>query len=339
MSTEKIRIVVFGLSDAYTTGFIVQYLRGYWEDLNSVYQGCKELPDGKRHVTVDEKPCVVQLEEGSWSYSNPEAFRYMERIQDSDAYIMLYSPRWGNSLEKIEKSLLNLMSSGWGIREPSVEQAQAEAAARAAVTALRGEPEDDDVGLKNPRGFEASLSKGSSTWKRKRRERKAMGEFVRFPRLPVELKIAVLRTCLTSSRPIVGYLPHTAGINFNVLRVCRLFHREGTKIFWAENRFVPWKSICLVADYTYTPLWDVCVSPSEGRALARRLGARFEMSSSKETSDVERVVAAVVRECRARKEASVEYARALDRGEIPAKRNHRIRLLVRTLWWRITHFI
>ncbi|KAL4871872.1 hypothetical protein BDV12DRAFT_163274 [Aspergillus spectabilis] len=42
----------------------------------------------------------------------------------------------------------------------------------------------------------------------------------------------------------------------NVLRVCKLFHEEGTKIFWSPKRFLDYRPIRIVADspglYRYT---------------------------------------------------------------------------------------
>ncbi|PGH34031.1 hypothetical protein GX50_03178 [[Emmonsia] crescens] len=126
---------------------------------------------------------------------------------------------------------------------------------------------------------------------------RASQKFTCFPRLPQELQLAVLRAALTSPDPVVLHTPHVSGINLNILKVCKLFHEEGTKIFWKENTFMTMKPITVVADTAWvTPNKPRAVTTEEGQEFARRLGCNYVELSSKVNEPVMGVVSYLVRE-------------------------------------------
>ncbi|KKZ67751.1 hypothetical protein EMCG_06618 [[Emmonsia] crescens] len=121
--------------------------------------------------------------------------------------------------------------------------------------------------------------------------------FTCFPRLPQELQLAVLRAALTSPDPVALDTPHVSGINLNILKVCKLFHEEGTKIFWKENTFMTMKLIIVVADTSWvTPNKPRAVTTEEGQEFARRLGCNYVELSSKVNEPVMGVMSDLVRE-------------------------------------------
>ncbi|EGE85052.2 hypothetical protein BDDG_07997 [Blastomyces dermatitidis ATCC 18188] len=66
--------------------------------------------------------------------------------------------------------------------------------------------------------------------------------------------------------PVPLTMAHVAGINLDILKVCRLFYEEGSKIFWNENTFLPPKPLTLVAELGWvTPSKPRVVSTEEGQ--------------------------------------------------------------------------
>ncbi|KAL4863640.1 hypothetical protein BDV12DRAFT_177261 [Aspergillus spectabilis] len=130
--------------------------------------------------------------------------------------------------------------------------------------------------------------------------------FTCFPRLPAELQLAVLRVCVTSSRPIVDKKPHLSGNNMNVLQACRLFHDEGSKMFWNENIFVAHQPIYLVGDLTWATPETRVIPSAQGQALADRFGCTFVESSSRSYEEVKTVVLGLLGKCIAGYEHAVE---------------------------------
>ena len=71
------------------------------------------------------------------------------------------------------------------------------------------------------------------------------------PRLPLEIQMMVLRECLTSKTPLLDYGAKPGGIQltivdepggqddicFGILGTCKLYHEEGLKVLYAQNRF------------------------------------------------------------------------------------------------------
>ncbi|KLJ07864.1 hypothetical protein EMPG_16646 [Blastomyces silverae] len=156
--------------------------------------------------------------------------------------------------------------------------------------------------------------------------------FTCFPRLPQELQIAVLREALTCPDPVPLPMPHVAGINLNILKACKLFYEEGSRIFWKENTFLPLKPMTLVAETGWvTPSKPRAVTTEEGQKLARRLGCKYVELSSRYNEPVVDVVADLVREHRAVVAAAPdEFDGASEaRGIINLTPNYRVGLWLR----------
>ncbi|KAL2866501.1 uncharacterized protein BJX67DRAFT_354959 [Aspergillus lucknowensis] len=234
------------------------------------------------------------------------------------ALIVVYNVSSMESFERTQRYVRNTLIEN--ITHPSPDDARAEAVARREVegtragaanragiraTKLREVKEEEEQRRASPRSLGKRLSQ---KWKSVPAQR-----FKYFPRLPVEIKIQILRACLVSSQPIVGFRPYSRGINMGVLRVCKLFHEEGTKIFWAENRFLSQKPIFIVADHTWvTPTSGPEVPADKGRALAEEVGGEFYEVSSKNAWQVGNLFENLVREFRARMRGYTGYRRAGD---------------------------
>ncbi|KAL4880537.1 hypothetical protein BJY04DRAFT_71553 [Aspergillus karnatakaensis] len=134
------------------------------------------------------------------------------------------------------------------------------------------------------------------------KEQSAQKTFTCFPQLPTELQLAVLQACLTSSQPIEDMKPHLSGINLNVLRVCKLFHEEGSKIFWNDNVFLARQPIYLVGDLTWSTAEARVISSAHGQALANRFGCTFVELSSQSYEEVKALFIKALRACIASEE-------------------------------------
>ncbi|EGC45874.1 conserved hypothetical protein [Histoplasma capsulatum var. duboisii H88] len=124
--------------------------------------------------------------------------------------------------------------------------------------------------------------------------------FTCFPRLPPELQLAILRAALRCPDPVPLPMAHIRGINLNILKVCKFFHEEGSKIFWKENTFMPLKPMTVVADLARVTITQPrAVTTAEGHEFARRLGCKYTELSSKDHEPVMEVVKDLIREHRA----------------------------------------
>ncbi|PGH06281.1 hypothetical protein GX51_02478 [Blastomyces parvus] len=124
--------------------------------------------------------------------------------------------------------------------------------------------------------------------------------FTCFPRLPKELQLAVLRAALTSPDPIPIAMPNITGINLNILKACKFFYEEGSKIFWKENTFSPMKPMTLVAETGFvSPTNPRVVTTEEGQKIARSFGCKYVELSSRQHEPVEGVVIDLIRDYRA----------------------------------------
>ncbi|KGQ01035.1 hypothetical protein PAAG_12286 [Paracoccidioides lutzii Pb01] len=160
---------------------------------------------------------------------------------------------------------------------------------------------------------------------------KTLKQFTCFPRLPHELQLAVLRAALVSSDPVVLPTPHINGININILKVCKLFHEEGTRIFWKENIFTFWKPFCIVAETAFvTPAKSRAVTTEEGQELAYRLGCNFVELSSKSYGDVENVFTGLIRKHRSRIAEVSRPSGYMPRGQNLVRIAH-VRALIRAI--------
>ncbi|KAK2791336.1 Ras GTPase [Emmonsiellopsis sp. PD_33] len=127
-------------------------------------------------------------------------------------------------------------------------------------------------------------------------EGKTGNTFTCFPRLPQELQLAILRSCLTSPRPVVYQDPYSSGINVDVLWVCKLFYNEGRKIFREQNIFVSSQPIYLVADSSLvTANRPQVITSAEGQNLADDLGMRFIELSTRDLDSVNALMDEVFR--------------------------------------------
>ncbi|KAK2744108.1 hypothetical protein FQN55_006976 [Onygenales sp. PD_40] len=127
-------------------------------------------------------------------------------------------------------------------------------------------------------------------------EGKTGNTFTCFPRLPQELQLAILQSCLTSPRPVVYHDPYSSGINVAVLWVCKLFYNEGRKIFREQNIFVSSQPIYLVADSSLvTANRPQVITSAEGQNLADDLSMRFIELSTRDLDSVNALMDEVFR--------------------------------------------
>ncbi|KAL3485115.1 hypothetical protein BJX62DRAFT_243299 [Aspergillus germanicus] len=119
----------------------------------------------------------------------------------------------------------------------------------------------------------------------------------------MELQLAILRACLTSTNPVIEDAPHLAGINIAVLRVNRFFHLEGTRIYQTQNHFLPRRPIYLVGDISWVGIKgrSRVVSADEGIDLADRHGCLHFESSSRKLEPVQWILDGLVRDVVARR--------------------------------------
>ncbi|KAL4782864.1 hypothetical protein BJX76DRAFT_274841 [Aspergillus varians] len=260
--------------------------------------------DHIRSCTVDDIDVLVLTREKDINCI--EGLHCFEHHSPPDGFVLVYDTAWPISFRSAEIAMEQIVSMTWGPRFPQLDIPH--------------------------RRTDADLHTG------KKRQKSKYGKFTCFSRLPYELQIAVLRACLSSRYPILDRKPHLNGINTTVLLVNRFFHREGTRIFQTENRFLPRQPIYLAADAGGEGLgrradWNT-VSAAEGRALADRFGCAFFEVSSASDRDVDGILTGVVKDCLARETGGLHRPGVVQpRG----RRNRSIRSVIGSVTGRGSH--
>ncbi|KAL2862600.1 uncharacterized protein BJX67DRAFT_366134 [Aspergillus lucknowensis] len=299
---ERVRISIVNPWWEAAEALMIQYAHNSWL-CPSLYEPHIHMFDTyRKQVVIDDKCALIEIDVDPLCARDESPFQDMRHRERFDAYIFMYDVTSRESFARIKRTLETAAKT---LMTPSPEYARAEAKAianrKAQNAAMRKEfgvrdPEPRHRKWDQLRSLQERLS---ATWRGKKRRE----GFTYFPQLPIELKLQILRACLTSCKPIDLYKPHKAGININVLRACKLFHEEGTKIFWTENSFLPRQSLFIVADFSFvTELAQPLIHQNEVRALVGRFDCEFYESSSKNNGDVVKVFTGVVRRCRAKKE-------------------------------------
>jgi hypothetical protein len=265
---------------------------------------------------VDKRVYMLAFEDEVPYFINNETYFNSRNANPPDGYILLYDATSRESFAFIERAVAVIVE---GIRGESLvvrgEERNSEGRRDSISKDGNGRVDsgpDMVVRMESKDKVQHAASGGLFKtsvlpWARKDRAGKQSGipayTFTCFPRLPVELQLAILHACLTSPSPVIEDAPHLAGINIAILRVNRFFHTEGTKIYQAQNHFLPRRPIYLVGDITWVGIQGQSrvVSVYEGRELADRHGCVHFESSSRKLEPVQVVVDRLVRDVVARR--------------------------------------
>jgi hypothetical protein len=261
---------------------------------------------------VDKRVYLLAFEDEVPYFINNETYFTSRNAIPPDGYILLYDATSQESFAFIERAVGVIVE---GIRGGSLIARERDPGGGEGV-ANNGNRRVDAagpdslvrIGLKDEVQHAASggLLK-TLPWTRKNRAGKRSGipasTFTCFPRLPMELQLAILRACLTSANPVIEDAPHLAGINMAVLRVNKFFHEEGTKIYQTQNHFLPRRPIYIVGDISWVGIagQSRVISEQEGRELAENYGCVHFESSSRKLEPVQMVVDGLVRDVVARR--------------------------------------
>ena len=282
---------------------------------------------------IDEKPYMLVFEDGYLYTEYPELIKYIERKNPWHGFLLLYDVDSRESLKIIENKLEKLaeLIGSKGLppsdRLPGGDDNTASCTAVIAAVNQTLHRHTRRICAREDQDHHRSSEYISSLRQRQQRT----DTFTCFPHLPAELKLAILRACVTSSRPIFNRRPTNSGINMKVLEVCRFFHEEGTRMFWAENRFESTLPVYLVADSTWHVPGRQRIDAAEGRALAERFGCKFFEHSSQSHDQVEFLVMAIVRECI---ERGVDLPMVPRQSAVHGQQRSSIRSLTRSLTQR-----
>ncbi|KAL2868938.1 uncharacterized protein BJX67DRAFT_348341 [Aspergillus lucknowensis] len=265
----------------------------------------------RKECKVDEKSYLLEFMEGNIVKDLVQMRELIERQFRAFGFLVLYdvdSPEtFGMTKNRLEK--LAEWTGSRGLPQS---------------TRLLGADGTRTGAAQRSGGHMGSRRSSGNFWGEKTQTRDTCNTFTCFPRLPAELQLAVLRACVTSSRPILDRKPANNDINMNILQVCRFFHDEGTKIFWAENRFESSRPVYLLADETWADRGRKRIDAAEGRELAEQFGCKFFEHSSHSHEQVETVVMGMIREMIARAPKSIPGASTQsERRQQPVRRRQR----------------
>ncbi|KAJ0424384.1 hypothetical protein BJY00DRAFT_309298 [Aspergillus carlsbadensis] len=283
-----------------------KYCYNTWTDLRG-YGPCV-WDDYRKLAVVDQRVHMLVFEDEVPYFIDDETYFNSRNANPPDGYILLSDATSRESFGFVQRAVGVIVE---GIREaPRVaREMQRESIAKNGKRRVDAGP-DLPVRMGSKDKVQHAVSGGllkALPWTRKDRAGKGSVRpacaFTCFPRLPMELQLAILRACLTSTSPVIEDAPHLAGINIAVLRVNRFFHLEGTKIYQTQNNFFPRRPIYLVADITWSGIGgrSRVVSMDEGRELAERYGCAYFESSSRKLEPVQVVVEGLVRDVVARR--------------------------------------
>ncbi|THC94923.1 hypothetical protein EYZ11_005606 [Aspergillus tanneri] len=257
------------------------YAEHSWADLSGY--GPHSYWDWRAMRTIDGKACLVDLDAMNIASFVGEFSAFQQFLcQQTHGFVLLYDVTSRKEFRSVSIAIDLLM-------ENTYKKNISENNAPSSIVAASG-PSAGGTSRSALRKLKARICGREGPSSMHHTEQQIPDKFTCFPRLPAELQLAILRVCATSSYPIVDNKPHLSGINMNFLQVCKFFHEEGTRIFWAENTFVSSKLIYVVADMTYvTPDNQRVITLAEGQALADQYGCKFFESSSRVHEDVEAV--------------------------------------------------
>ncbi|KAL4809846.1 hypothetical protein BDV18DRAFT_129754 [Aspergillus unguis] len=265
---DEVRIVILG--DCYQATDLFHKVNRHRAGVDAIDNGTAE----------QHRDCKVH---GQWFWavtrekhiSEVEDLHCFENYSPPDAFVFVYDPAGYEPLRGVETALTKIIGTHWGERVP----------------ALSVIPEQENLYL-FVRGLRYKGAVREEPYVGEPRDR----EFTCFPRLPTELQLAVLHSCLVSPYPIIDGKAYLNGINMNILQVNKFFRSEGTRIF-RTNRFLPRQSIYILADTSSASFNEDLLSPSQGRALAERFGVQFRHISMDSSRDVDAFFLDIVREC------------------------------------------
>ncbi|KAL3486293.1 hypothetical protein BJX62DRAFT_242148 [Aspergillus germanicus] len=312
---RQVGIIVLSDNCCSRSGFVTQYCLNTWHDLRAYGTAMCSCEDIRKQTILDGRLYVFEFQEES-QYFIDEVGYFNARMRDPpDAYIVLYDVTSRDSLA-FAKRALGVLGEGVGEREWVEREGGIAEVRERGIEVLRKRAGDRSVALGKGLPEVASLKGGKDenprggllktlAWMRRVQSTKESwpSRFTCFPRLPMELQLAILRACLTSPTPVIEGKPYLAGINIAVLRVNKFFHEEGTKIYRTENQFIASRPMYLVADTTWVGIdgRSSAVPLKEGRELAQWCGCTFLEASSRKYEEVQVVVEGLVRDLVARR--------------------------------------
>ncbi|KAL3449379.1 hypothetical protein BJX65DRAFT_306419 [Aspergillus insuetus] len=312
---SEVRVIVLSDSCCTRGSFVIQYCYNTWSDLRG-YGPCG-WDTHRKQTVINKRVYMLSFEDEVPYFINNETYFNSRNAVPPDGYILLYDVTSRESFAFIERAVGVIVE---GIRGGSLIARGGE---------RNSDRERDSIAKNGNRrvdaGSDSLVRMGSKDkvqhaasgglfktsvlpWTRKDRSGKQSGipacTFTCFPRFPMELQLAILRACLTSTTPVIEDAPHLAGINIAVLRVNRFFHTEGTKIYQTQNYFLPRRPIYLVGDISWVGIQgrSRVVSMDEGIELADRHGCIHFDSSSRKLEPVQRVVDGLVRDVLSRRQ-------------------------------------
>lgn len=315
---------------------VKQFVSGYLLDLREYGASSHSYIDGcRKECVIDEKTYMLEFEDGYSYIECPGLIKYRERTNPWQGFLLLYDVDSRESFKIIESKLEKLaeLIGSKGLPPPDrLPGGDDDSTSCTAVIAAVNQPLYRHTGRVCARG-DQNHSCSSKYISSPRQRQQRTDTFTCFPHLPAELKLAILRACVTSSRPIFNRRPANSGINIKVLEVCRFFYEVGTRIFWAENRFESTLPVYLVADSTWPVPGRQRIDATEGRALAERFGCKFFEHSSQSHDQVETLVIAMVRECM---ERGVDLPTVPSQSVVQGQQRCSIRSLTRSLTQRVS---
>ncbi|KAL2819398.1 hypothetical protein BJX63DRAFT_381914 [Aspergillus granulosus] len=327
---SEVRMIILSDCCCARAGFFFQYVHEAWCDLRH-YGPCL-WDDFRKHTIIDNNVYLLAAVDESTFFIDDAAYFNARNSNPPDGYVLLYDVTSRESFEFAERAVGVLVEglrkrpgagAGAGARSGSNVPGKSKTGVQRGSRLSKSFPWVHDGHKKNPESRESTCSSSS---------------FTLFPRLPLELQLAILRVCLTSSKPVLEKKPHLAGININILLVSKFLYDEGTKIYRTENRFLPPRPIYLVADTTWVEtgerLRPLAVPEDEGQALADRYACVFHESSSRSLEDVKAVVDEFIRDVVERKGEQRVFV-----GLRGARRMSHIRWMAKSMAQRVSRVL